>query len=114
MIPAIHNLPDVYRGDTMKEVRFELLRNEVPIDLTGASIRCDFKLKNGSQTFRFSKANDKISVNEPSSDGKFTIKATIIDFPAGVYNYDIQVSLADGTINTFVAGTMKVIQDVTA
>ncbi|MHC1707443.1 MAG: hypothetical protein AB9842_07965 [Bacteroidales bacterium] len=114
MIPATHDLPIVYRGDTMKEIRFELLRNDIPIDLTGAAIRCDFKLKNGSQTFRFSDANEKISIAEPATEGKFVIKAAVIDFPAGTYNFDIQVTFADGTINTFVAGTMKVIQDVTA
>jgi hypothetical protein len=114
MIPATHNLPDVYRGDTMKEIRFELLKNGVPIDLTGASVRCDFKLKTGSHLFRFSKANDKISIMDPPTEGKFAINSTIIDFPAGTYNYDIEVIFADGTINTFVAGTLKVIQDVTS
>lgn len=111
MIPQSYNLPDAYRGDTMPEVSFQVAENSVYVDLTGSTIT--MQLRNGGKVAKeFSSTLGNISIVSAAS-GQFKILPVTLDIPAGIYDYDIEVFLATGYKNTYVKGTLNVIQDVT-
>jgi hypothetical protein len=45
--------------------------------------------------------------------GIFKIDKQVIDIPAGVYAYDIEITVAGGDVKTYVRGEWEILQDVT-
>lgn len=97
------------RGDTWPGMILEILANESPLDLTGASFKMQIK------TFA---ANDEIAldlsetiVSENPTTGVLTVPPVKIDLPARSYVFDLEISLPEKTI-TPISGTLTVTQDV--
>jgi hypothetical protein len=104
------------RGDTFDGVNFTvLLANEVPVDLTGASIEAQFRYgsKRGELSLTLSTDNGGIAITD-DINGKFSLPAFIVDFEkSGEYFYDIQITFPAGTIKTWVSGAWEILDDVT-
>lgn len=112
MIPAILDF-EHYKGDTFLEVPFEILIDEVPLDLTGALIKMQLR-KNYEKdvALELSIANDKLEfVN--ANLGTFKIVEQIIDIEAFNYIYDLQITLSSGEVETYIKGKFNVVNDVT-
>lgn len=111
----IYNPPDARRRDTFKGTAFTITVNELPLDLTGASIKMSLKLSKELTTsaLDLSTVNGRIVIQNPTTDGKFNIVPQIIDVPAGTYWYAIQITLSDLSVHTYVEGRWKILQDVT-
>lgn len=113
MEQAIYNFNSHVKGDTFKAITFTVTVNDDPLDLTGASIRMQLRLSPlHPVAYELSTAGDQIEITD-AVNGKFQIKKQIIDFPAAVYYYDIEITLADGDVKTYVAGKWQITQDVT-
>jgi hypothetical protein len=104
---AIYNFKDHIKGDTWKNPpSFQIIKNGTPINLTGATIV--FRLIDGSLTLT---STDGITITDPTL-GKFAFNKRIINIPARVYFYDIQITLSNGDITTYLAGTWEIKQDI--
>lgn len=102
------------RGDTFKEYPFEILIDNVALNLTSAVIKMDIKKDACSlPTLTLtSVSNNGITITD-AVNGEFKINQQIISIPAGNYQYDIQITLANGTVNTWVGGLFQVINTIT-
>ena len=102
------------RGDTFKEYPFEILIDNVALNLTGAIIKMDIKKDACSlpALTLTSVSNNGITITD-AVNGEFKINQQIISIPAGNYQYDIQITLANGAVNTWVGGLFQVINTIT-
>ena len=108
-----YNFPDHIKGDTMQAVNFTVTVNSSALDLTGATIKMDLRTSNGNLRKRFSSVDDDgISITN-AAGGVFSVLEQIIDVPAMTYNYDIEITLSDDTVNTYISGTWTILQDQT-
>ncbi len=113
MEQAIYNFNPHVKGDTFEALTFTVSVNEEPLTLTGASIRMHLRLAPlHPVAHELSTAEGHIVITD-AVNGEFQIKKQIIDFPAALYWYDIEVTLANGDIKTYVAGKWQITQDVT-
>lgn len=113
--PAIIKLEDQYKGDTYDGVQFTLLNTEdsSPIDITDSSIRTQFRYlsKTGDVVKEITNGSG-ITISD-SVNGIFSIDSFVIDWVPSTYYYDIEITFSNGSIRTYIEGTIKVIQDVT-
>lgn len=113
MAAGTYNIPNQTRGDTFKGMKITIKANGTPIDLTGASIKCSFK--EGSPTGPIAKAlNDTTGGITILSalGGYIQINQFKMDWTAGKYYYDIEITDSGGSVDTYVKGTMNLIQDI--
>ena len=112
MIPATLNFSH-YKGDTFLEVPFEILIDAVPLDLTDALIKMQLRRNYEKDiALEFSTINNKIEIVDASL-GTFKIVEQIINIEAFEYIYDLQITLADGVVDTYIKGSFNIINDVT-
>lgn len=107
-------LRDRVKNDTFRSVEFILEEDGVAIDLTGVSIRTQFRYR--CKTGRIVKDisnGSGITLTDPLN-GTFKIdEFTPVDWEVDTYFYDVQITFTDNTIKTFVQGTVKILQDTT-
>lgn len=70
---------------------------EQPVNLTGASIIAEFRIKDNVPTFSFKTEDNTITIPNPLT-GKFFFMSRIMDINPATYNYDIFATLSDGTV----------------
>jgi len=112
---AKYNIPDQLRGDTWPGFSSIVITtgNNTPVSLSGASIKMQFREDIDSPVaLELSTENSGVVIVNPVI-GEFKVPPTIIDIPFGEYNYDIQVTFADGTVKTYVTGSWNIIADIT-
>ena len=102
------------RGDTFAEVPFQINVNTVPLDLTGAVIRMQLRTDYGGDVYLelTSVGSNGITITN-ASNGEFKINETIIELEAFSYKYDIQITLSNGEVKTWIEGIFNVSNDVT-
>ena len=113
---STYNFPNHIKGDTMQEVVFTITVNDNPLDLTGAEINMDMRLSTDIRTLakRFTSTGGDPTIEiTNAAGGIFKVIEQIVDVPAGTYNYDIEITLADETVKTYIAGTWIITQDQT-
>jgi hypothetical protein len=103
-LPVTYDLT-AYRGDTWAQT-FRLIQDDVPINLTGATVKSWARLPTAKNAI-------PLQVTVGPEAGKVTISLPPTGMPAGRYNYDLQVAEQDGTVTTWIKGTLRVDQDVT-
>lgn len=111
-VPARYNLLPRLRGDTWPGVIFTVEVNTSPEDFTDAVIEMGFR-KRG-------KRGDDLDLLLSSTNSDITVVGNIITvvprvlalYP-GDYNYDLQVTYADGKIRTLVGGSISIKADTT-
>jgi hypothetical protein len=108
-----YNFPDHVKGDTFNGITFTVTLNSIALPLTGATIKMQLrKLITDPVALELSTINNKIQItNAPG--GVFAIMPQIIDIATQNYIYDIEITLQDGTIKTYISGKWKIISDVT-
>ena len=102
------------RNATFNEVPFEILIDDVPLDLTGAVIRMQVK-KDACSTALLtltSVESDGITITNASL-GQFKINEQIITIPTCNYQYDIQITLDSGEVKYYVGGLFQVVKTIT-
>ena len=102
------------RGDTFAEVPFQINVNAVPLDLTGALIRMQLRTDYGGTVYQeFTSINNEGITITNATNGEFKINETIINLEARAYKYDIEITLSNGEVKTWISGVFSVTNDVT-
>lgn len=108
-----YNFPDAKRGDTYNDVSFTINVNGSAQDLTGAAIR--MWLIDASQQIPagdFNTVNGKLIITNAAA-GVFKTNIGIVTLQPAQYYYDIQITFTNGTIKTWIEGTLTVLDDLT-
>lgn len=102
------------KGDTFEEVNFAIVKNSVPLSLTGAVIKMQLRSECGGLIALnlTSVANAGITITN-AAGGLFKINKQIIDIASGLYEYDIQITFADGSVKTWLSGDFLIECDIT-
>ena len=102
------------QGDTFTEVPFEIIINTLPLDLTGAVIKMQLRKECGGIPYLSltSVANAGLTITD-AVNGVFKINEQIIDIPEYNYLYDIQITLDDDTVKTWINGNFLIKCDIT-
>lgn len=111
---VVNNLIEVRQGDSFV-INFQMKEGCKPVNLTGASLVMQVRDDGG---------NLKFSCNGTMVDalnGKMLLNITPVmsSIPVGDYNTDIQLTLADGSVNTIfpanvnAIGTFRVTEQIT-
>lgn len=111
----VMDFEDHLKGDTWDGYDFQILDEItlVPISLVGASIRAMFRLQGKStKMYEMSTSLGTITITN-AANGEFGLDEQIINFDAGIYLYDIEVTLASGQVKTRIGGKWVIKQDVT-
>lgn len=102
-----------YKGDTMA-LTYTLTDTSSgdPIDLSGATIEMQVRQGTAGATSLLTLSlTDGITVS--GAGNNIVGISKVITLSAGTYRYDMQFTLADGTIVTYFKGKFKVVDDVT-
>lgn len=112
-----YNLPRHKKGDTFDGILFTVTVNGNPVDLTGAIIEMDIRNPDTEvSVLRLTSdigEGGGITIDANPTLGKFSLDSMIINIPAEVYDYDIQITFTSGIIKTYVGGKWNIEQDVT-
>ena len=107
-----------YKGDTFPEQLFQIeeeIDNVVTnMDLTGAVINMQLRIKAGENVFLnlTSVADAGITITDATA-GEFKINSQIINIDARKYLYDLQITLQNEEVFTYIKGFFEVINDIT-
>lgn len=115
MTPGLYNIADQLKGDTFRGVEFTLIDYDtsVAIDLTGATIKCQFRYKSKRGALQADlSVGSGLTVTDATGGVVEINSISPIDWAIGIYYYDLEVT-SGGEVKTYVGGTMKIIQDVT-
>jgi hypothetical protein len=107
---STYNFPNHITGDTYRGAVITLSDADGnPIDIEDAAVAMRFRLgsKSGTEYHDF-----EISITNGAA-GQITIPAQLVDWEAGVWYYDMEVTTYEDQVTTYMEGTMKVIQSVT-
>ena len=107
-IPAKYNFKDHYRGSTFQAVGLKF-----NFDITGATIICQIKQNTSSKFIHEWRTGINITVNDLVTGDISLDKISIFTPQAGNYVYDLQIIFPNTDSETYMVGTLKVIQDVT-
>lgn len=110
-----YDIPPLTRGDTwlgMPGLELIDVAGD-PVDLTGASIKMQVKENQATETalLEFSTA-DGITIDN-AAGGVFSIGKSDVGVSAGLFVYDVQVTLSNGDRHTVLYGTWRILPDVT-
>ncbi len=106
-----YNFNDIIRGDTQLATGFTLKESDgvTVINLTGATIKVSFKL---ADTLIEKTIGVGVTVTDPTT-GYFLLDAFAFTIH-GKYDYDIEITYANGDIATILQGYINVKKDVSA
>lgn len=122
MKPAFYQIRTQYRNDTTDYLGFnfkvwegdpEVLDLNADLDLTGISIKMEFRKGNERGKIAKTITDDAGITIVDRLSGEISIDPFIIDFVAGTYYYDIQFTYPNGRVKTYIKGQMIVKEDIT-
>ena len=102
------------RGDTFAEVPFQINKDGIPLDLTGAIIHMQLRKSPGGTVYLNLTSVSNLGITMTSAlDGAFKINEMILNLEANVYLYDIEITFPSGEVKTWISGQFTVINDIT-
>ena len=110
-----YNFPDHRKGYTIEAITFTITVNAIALNLTGASAKMDVRDKEKHNKLKryTTVASGGLTIVSPATDGKLRFDEKVVDIEAGTHDYDIEITLADSSVKTYILGTWKIIQDIT-
>lgn len=111
MIPGVYNYGSSLKGDTISAKLITATRTidsiTTPIDLTNYSLKMDIVLGALRKTLLI---GDGITITD-AENGVFRIDSFILTH-SGTWKYDIQFTY-NGDVETYIKGTINILEDVT-
>jgi len=110
------DLEDRINGDTFEKVVFSFYgeTSETYIDLTGATATCQFRRDSQNGDIQTELTIGSGLTLSDAEGGKLEIdQIDVLDWPPGIYYYDIEILLSDGRTKTYVGGTVNVLNSTT-
>ena len=106
---------DLIKGSTFDGYQFVLKNaDKSPIDLTGTTIKCDFKAKSKLGTLMLSVSDGNGITIDDAENGVFSLdEIEVVDWAVGVYYWDIKMTWVTPRTKTYIGGTIKITQNVT-
>lgn len=95
------------RGDTFYQTPINIKVNNVDLDLTGAVILMQLRKEAGGVIA----LTPNLTITD-AAGGDFQIDEQIINIPACNYQYDIQITLSDDTVVTWISGLFIINDDI--
>ena len=113
-MPSKYDITDQWRGDTFAGLTVTVKDStSTVIDLTGATVRMDFRFQSRVGTLALQLTNGAwLTISDPTG-GVIEVGGFQLSIPVGTYYYDLQLQLASGDVFTALYGTFSVVQDVT-
>ncbi|MEL6888550.1 MAG: hypothetical protein AAFO86_07555 [Pseudomonadota bacterium] len=108
MTPGTANYGACRRGDTIAARTITVTQDAVPLDLTTVDIQSDFTLRDKRTQLRIGSG---ITVTD-AVNGVFRVDEFSLEF-SGVWQYDLQLVYADGTVRTLLVGSIEIVEDIT-
>jgi hypothetical protein len=107
-----YNIPPHHRGDTWDGINsISISVNGIPIVLSGAEVKMDFRQSIDSPTaLTFSTADNTIILVNSNT---IRIPAREIKIPFSKYYYDLQVTYPTGVVKTYMSGHWSIVPDIT-
>lgn len=107
---GVHNRPSYKRGDTVGGMTLVVRDRETRDPIVPVSVRAQLRNQYGKLAYTFDTAID-LSTGVVSL---YPIPATASEkFAVGVYGYDVEYTLANGRVVTYLQGTLDIQADVT-
>tara|TARA_R110002126_G_scaffold110317_1_gene247455 strand:- start:275 stop:622 length:348 start_codon:yes stop_codon:yes gene_type:complete len=110
---AIRNLNNRVKGDTFSSIDFDVVdAGDAPVDLTGVNVsfKFNYKCNTGMLVYNPSTTTSGVTITS-AVNGAFTLDSfTPLTWEVGIYHWDMTMEFTDGTIHTYVRGTVKVIE----
>jgi len=103
VLPATVDL-SAYRGDSWSQV-FHFQSAGAPLNLTGATVACWARNSDRSA--------HQLPVTVDAPNGAVTLTMPSGGIPPGGYAYDVEVTMPDASVTTWVRGRLSVERDVT-
>lgn len=111
---STYNFNDHIKGDTFRELIFNISKNGTAMDLSQCSIKMHLRIRPEYNIPALSLSTDEGITIDPVVAGRFAIDEQIIDIPAANYYYDIEFNFTDDdTIRTYISGRFNIVQDIT-
>lgn len=113
----VHNWSHL-KGDTYpreNDYVYTILKNGDPLDLTDALIEIEFRVSADHDPVMTWSSDPEVGgvvIDDDPTLGKFKYAEQIIDLKAGVYKYDVQITI-DGVKATYLKGELTIVQDIT-
>ena len=102
----------VYNNDTYEGCNFEVLVNELPLDLTSATIEMQVRINRNTDPVIDIDTASGITITDATA-GKFKIDKQVFSAEPDIYEYDIQITLSGGEIKTYIKGRFIIEGDIT-
>jgi hypothetical protein len=115
MEPGTYNMPSASQGDTWEGFSVTVQINGTPPTSPLARVDIHFRKRPGAAELASALSTDDADEIEitHAEDWEFHVKEQILPLAAGTWYHDIQTTAEDGTVKTYLAGTIKIRQDVT-
>jgi hypothetical protein len=109
----IYNIPSHRRGDTwggINSITFTVNGSALP--LTGAAVKMEFREDiDAPPILTLSTETSSIVIGQ--APGVLQIPPKLINIPFGKYQYDLQITFANGVVKTYMSGTWEIVPDIT-
>lgn len=110
-----YNFPDMVRGDTFDERSIKFTINGTDVDFSVATNKATIQFRKGDKkgkVYLELTIGGGLVANDPAIGNIKIEEFETEEWPAGTYYYDVELDL-DGTIDTYIGGTMELTQDTT-
>jgi hypothetical protein len=109
----IYDIPNHLRGDTWVGINsISLSKDGIPLNLTNASVLMQFRKNVDSSVALELSTNNGGIVILNALNGVIRIPSALIDMQYGTYQYDLQVTFADGFVKTYLKGSWSIVADI--
>jgi hypothetical protein len=109
-----YNIPPHRRGDTWDGINSITIKvNGVPIDLTNAEIKMEFRQSLDYPVVLTLSTTDNSIIIVNTLNGNIQIPSKKIEVPFGKYFYDLQVAYPNGVVKTYMEGSWEIVADIT-
>jgi Na+-transporting NADH:ubiquinone oxidoreductase subunit NqrA len=103
----------ITRGDTFDEQFFTFKKNGAAVDITDYVLQGQIRyLSKTGKVYHEMTIGNGITVTD-AEQGEFTVHEFDMDWPAGMYYWDIEFISPDGIKKTYFKATIDITQDVT-
>lgn len=107
-----YDFNDHIKGDTWGGLQITIQVNSAPLNIAGATIKAEFVHKTCNKKYELSTTNGDITITN-GAGGVFQFDPAVINWAAGQYTYDIEFTLAGGSVKTYIGGTWNIVEDIT-
>jgi hypothetical protein len=109
-----YNFPNTIRGDSFDGVLFTVTVNGTPLDLSNAEIQMDLRLAPTSPIIKHFAVGTGFTIAADPTTGVFSFDSwSPVNVDVANYYYDIQITLDNGEIKTYISGRWNILQDIT-